>query len=67
MDKLEQLINNQVKDWSLDQEFYKNKEIFDLEIENKKYLYGWLGYSLDMNLKFQTQVIIFFSICYQNQ
>ena len=30
MDKLEQLINNQVKDWSLDQEFYKNKEIFDL-------------------------------------
>jgi len=41
MEKLEQLINNQVKDWSLDQEFYKNKEIFDLEIE-KIYMNSWL-------------------------
>ena len=41
MEKLEQLINNQVKDWSLDQEFYKDKEIFDLEIENI-YMNAWL-------------------------
>jgi len=41
MEKLEQLINNQVKDWSLDQEFYKDKEIFDLEIE-KIYMNSWL-------------------------
>ena len=33
MEKLEQLINNQIKDWSLDQKFYKDKEIFNLEIE----------------------------------
>jgi len=41
MEKLEQLINNQVKDWSLDQEFYKDKEIYDLEIE-KIYMNSWL-------------------------
>jgi len=41
MEKLEQLINNQVKDWSLDQAFYKDKEIFDLEIE-KIYMNSWL-------------------------
>ena len=41
MEKLEQLINNQIKDWSLDQKFYKDKEIFNLEIE-KIYMNSWL-------------------------
>ena len=41
MEKLEQLINNQIKDWSLDQKFYKDEEIFNLEIE-KIYMNSWL-------------------------
>ena len=41
MEKLEQLINNQIKDWSLDQKFYKDEEIFNLEIENI-YMNSWL-------------------------
>ena len=41
MKKLSQLINNQIKDWSLDQQFYKDEAIFDLEIE-KIYMNSWL-------------------------
>ena len=33
-DKLKQLINNQKKNYTLDQQFYINNEIFDLDIKN---------------------------------
>ena len=39
--KLEELIDNQIKDWSLDQKFYKDEEIFNLEID-KIYMNSWL-------------------------
>ena len=41
MEHLSTLIKNQVKDWSLDQKFYKDEEIFNLEIENI-YMNSWL-------------------------
>ena len=39
--KLEELIDNQIKDWSLDQKFYKDEQIFNLEID-KIYMNSWL-------------------------
>ena len=44
--KLEELIDNQIKDWSLDQKFYKDDEIFIAEMgTNKK---GEIAYLSDI-------------------
>ena len=64
MNSIEKLIKQQPEDWSLKQEFYKQTDIYELEIK-KIYMDSWLF--IVTNQKFQIKATILYTTCFQNR
>ena len=64
MNSIKQLIKQQPEDWSLRQEFYKQVDIYEREI-NKIYMDSWLFIGHDSEIPNKGTILC--TTCFQNQ